>query len=74
MSADKDSAFEKALRRVELKGWNAQISQDLREQGRKAAAYDRLVAWLDYLEGVGVTGRFIATREIREVLEAPDAR
>lgn len=39
------------------------------EVQRKAAAYNRLVAWLDSLEAVGVAGRFIAPREVREVLE-----
>ena len=39
----------------------------------KAAAYDRLVKWLDELRDVGVAGRFIAPREIRAILEGRDA-
>ncbi len=32
-------------------------------------AHGRLLRWLEQLEDIGVAGRFIATREIREVLE-----
>ncbi len=41
----------------------------LDEWESKAAAYDRVLKWLDSLADVGVAGRFIAPREIREVME-----
>lgn len=48
------------------------LSREIREMAadhrRKAAAYDRLLAWLDSLESVGVAGRFIAPREVRAVI------
>ena len=41
----------------------------LPELQRKAAAYDRLVAFLNSIEAQGVAGRFISPREIRDILE-----
>ena len=41
----------------------------LPELQRNAAAYDRLVAFLNSIEAQGVAGRFISPREIRDILE-----
>ncbi len=49
-----------------IAGFNEREQAELH---RKAAAYDRLVAWISDLQSVGVAGRFIAPDEILAVLE-----
>lgn len=56
------------------KGSRCWITKDaLNEWKAKAKAFDRLISWIELLEHGGVAGRFIAPREIREVLEGKNA-